>query len=132
MALKISLKPHEKVILGGAVIANGSSACHLMIENNVPILRQADILVEQDVNSPCKRIYFTIQLMYIDEQRSAEMHPIYWDLIKEVLHAAPSTKELLTQISEKIVEGKMYQALKLAKNLISYEQELINNVTKSN
>jgi flagellar protein FlbT len=131
MALKITLKPHEKVILGGAVVENGSSVCHLTIENNIPILRQADILAEHDANSPCKRIYFTIQLMYIDELRSAEMHPIYWDLVKEVVRAAPSTKELLTQISEKILEGKMYQALKLAKNLISYEQELINNVTKS-
>ncbi len=131
MALKITLKPHEKVILGGAVVVNGTSACHFTIENNVPILRQTDILAELDANSPCKRIYFSIQLMYIDELRSAEMHPIYWDLVKEVVHAAPSTKELLTQISEKILEGKMYQALKLAKNLISYEQELINNVTKS-
>lgn len=130
MSLKISLKPNEKVILGGAVIQNGHSTCHLTVENNVPILRQADILGEHEANSPCKRIYFAIQLMYIDEQRSAEIHPIYWDLVKQVLDAAPSTRDLITQISEKILEGKLYQALKLAKNLISYEQELISNVTK--
>jgi flagellar biosynthesis repressor protein FlbT len=130
MALKITLKPHEKVIIGGAVINNGSSACHLTIENSVPILRQADILAEQDANSPCKRIYLTIQLMYIDEQRSAEYHPIYWDLVKDVVQAAPSMKELIVQISEMILAGKLYQALKLAKNLISYEQELIQNAIK--
>ena len=130
MALKITLKPHEKIIFGGAVVTNGSSGCHLTIENNVPILRQADILSEHEANSPCKRIYFAIQLMYIDEQRSMEIHPIYWDLVTQVLNAAPSTRDLITQISEKILEGKLYQALKLARNLISYEQELISNVTK--
>lgn len=130
MALKLSLKPNEKVILGGAVIQNGNTTCHLTVENNVPILRQVDILSDHDANSPCKRIYFAIQLMYIDEQRSAEIHPLYWDLVKQVIDAAPSTREMLTQISEKILEGKLYQALKLAKNLISYEQELISNVTK--
>ncbi len=46
MALKISLKPHEKMILGGAVITNGNSmGCHLVIENKVPILREKDILL---------------------------------------------------------------------------------------
>ena len=132
MALKITLKPHEKIILGGAVIKNGATTSHLVIENNVPILRQADILSEHEADSPCKRIYFSIQLMYVDEKRSAEIHPIYWDLVKQVVQAAPSTNEMLTKISEKILEGSLYQALKLTKNLISYEQELISNVSKPN
>lgn len=131
MALKITLKPHEKVILGGAVVTNGASSCHLTVENNVSILRQADILTEDDATTPCKRIYFAIQLMYIDEQRSAEIHPLYWDLVKEVLLAAPSTKDLIRQVSEKILEGNLYQALKQTKKLITYEQELIRNVSQS-
>ena len=62
MALKITLKPHEKMILGGAVIANGNSTgCHLIIENKVPILREKDILSEKDADSPCRRLYFIVQ-----------------------------------------------------------------------
>ena len=44
MALKIALKPNEKIIIAGAVIINGSSGTHLLVENNVPLLREKDIL----------------------------------------------------------------------------------------
>ena len=69
MALRISLKPHEKMILGGAVITNGNSfRCNLIIENKVPILREKDILSESEATSLCRQLYFVIQLMYIDEE----------------------------------------------------------------
>ena len=69
MALKITLKPNERMIIGGAVLANGNSKeCNLLIENNVPILREKDILSEKDADKLCSQIYFTIQLMYIDEK----------------------------------------------------------------
>ncbi len=130
MALKITLKPHEKVIIGGAVIKNGSSVCHLSVENNVPILRQTDVMTEKEATSPCRRIYLAIQLMYVDEQRSAEIHPIYWNLVREVIDAAPSMKDLILQISQYIVQGKVYQALKHAKKLISYEEELLRHASE--
>ena len=68
-----------------------------------------------------------VQLMYMDEPNSAEIHPLYWDLVRQVVEAAPSTKELILQISQFIVEGKLYKALKTAKKLISYEEELIRH-----
>lgn len=130
MALKITLKPQEKIIIGGAVIKNGSSVCHLSVENNVPILRQADVITEHEATTPCRRIYFAIQLMYVDEQRSAEIHPIYWNLVREVIDVAPSMKDLILQISQYIVQGKVYQALKHAKKLISYEEELLRHASE--
>ena len=73
MALRISLKPHEKMILGGAVIANdNNAACHLIIKNRVPILREKDILSEEEANSPSRRLYFVIQLMYILIHKSSK------------------------------------------------------------
>ena len=129
MALKITLKPHEKMIMGGAVIANGNNAaCHLIIENRVPILREKDILSEEEANSPSRQLYFIIQLMYIDEENLDLHQKKYWKLVKELVKAAPSTVGFIDQISEYIVAGKYYQALKLAKNLIDYEQEVISRV----
>ncbi len=130
MPLKLTLKPHERVILGGAVVTNGASSCHLLIENNVPILRQSDILSESQANTPCRRIYFVIQLIYIDQAQSAELQPVFWELAREVLEAAPSMKNLISRISQFIIENKMYQALKTARKLIQYEEELIKNATE--
>jgi flagellar biosynthesis repressor protein FlbT len=128
MALKIALKPNEKLIIGGAVITNGAERCSLVIENRVPILRERDIMSQQEADSPCRKIYFTIQLMYIDEGNLADHHRIYWNLVKDVAAAAPSKKLLLQQISEDILSSKYYQAMKLTRKLIAYEQEAINHV----
>lgn len=131
MALKITLKPHEKVIIGGAVLTNGPSASHFQVENEVPLLRQESILSEADATTPCKRIYFVIQLMYIGNGITVELSQIYWDLVRDVVNAAPSTKGLISQISQYMVETKYYQALKSARKLICYEEELINNAAES-
>jgi flagellar protein FlbT len=129
MTLKITLKPQEKMILGGAVIANGNNAgCQLIIENKVPILREKDILSENDADTPCRQLYFIIQLIYIDEENLAIHQKNYWRLVKEIVKAAPSTVGLIDQINEEIVSGRCYQALKLAQKLIEYEQETISRV----
>ena len=129
MTLKITLKPQEKMILGGAVIANGNNAgCQLVIENKVPILREKDILSENDADTPCRQLYFIIQLMYIDDENLASHQKNYWRFVKEIVKAAPSTVSLIDQINEEIVSGRCYQALKLAQKLIEYEQEAISRV----
>jgi len=131
MALKISLKPHEKLIIGGALIANGNSKSDFVLENTVPLLREKDIMSLQEADSPCKKIYFAIQLMYVDEKNMADHHKVYWELVQDVVEAAPSRKHLLKEISENILQDRYYQALKLAKKLIDYEEEVINRVRKS-
>ena len=128
MPLKLTLKPNERVIIGGAVITNGKAGTDFIIENNVPVLRQKDILNEKDVDTPCKRIYLSVQLMYVDETNLREYHKTYLGLIREVIKAAPSTKELIEEISTYVLGGKYYQALKAAKKLIKYEQEVTDHV----
>ena len=131
MSLKITLKPHERMILGGAVITNGNSRSELIVENNVPILRHKDIMSEKEANSPCRRIYFVIQLMYVDEENLVTHHNTYWKLVQGLVKAAPSTLGLIDQISMHILASRYYQALKLARKLIEYEKEITDNVLES-
>ncbi len=128
MALKITLKPGERMIIDGAVITNGSNKCDLLIENNVPILRQKDIMSESTADSPARRIYFAIQLMYIDEENLALYHKNYWKLVQDFIEAVPSALPLIDDISDRILKSQYYQALKLSKNLIEYEKEIIIRV----
>ena len=127
MALKISLKPDEKIIIGGAVVTNGNTTSNLAIENRVTILREKDIMKEAKANTPCRKIYFVIQLMYIDEGNVVEYHNTYWNLVKDVVAAAPSTLGLLDQISKRILNGEYYKALKLTRKLTDYEEEVVKN-----
>jgi flagellar biosynthesis repressor protein FlbT len=123
MSLKITLKSNERLIVGGAVVKNGGKGTVLYIENTIPILREKDILGESDANTPCKRVYFTVQLMYIDEPNV----PRYPELAGDILKAAPSTRTFIEQLNERIEAGNYYQALKVARNLIDYEEELLKN-----
>ena len=128
MALKITLKPNEKIIVGGAVVTNGNAKnSDLIIENNVPVLRQKDILSEQDAVSHCSRIYFVIQLMYIDSENMTDHQHTYWKLVHELLDAIPRLTGHIDEINEHILIGNYYRALKLAGQLIDYEQEVLKH-----
>lgn len=127
MSLKLSLKPGERMIIGGAVIKNGSKHTELFVENTVPLLREKDIMSERDAQTPCTRLYFIIQLMYIDHENLPKYHAMYWESAKDIAEAAKSTIPQIDQISEAVVAGKYYQALKHTRQLIDYEEELLNH-----
>jgi flagellar biosynthesis repressor protein FlbT len=128
MALKITLKPDERMIIGGAVITNGSKGSSFVIENKVPVLRQSDIMSEKTADTPCRRIYLAIQLMYVDIENQATHYANYWNLVQDLVEAAPSMILFVDQISEHIQSNRYYQALKLTKKMINYEQEVLSRV----
>lgn len=127
MSLKIYLKSNERLIVGPAVVRNGGTGTVLYIENTVPILREKDSMGEKDADTPCKRLYFTIQLMYIDEVKVPQYLGAYSELVDDILRAAPSTVSFIEQISERIQAADYYHALKTARKLITYEGELLKD-----
>lgn len=129
MALVIDLKPQEKILIGEAVITNSAQRARLHIAGDAPILREKDILKEEDANSACKSIYFVLQCMYIS-QSPEEYHKKYFEMVEEIQKAAPSTSIFFMQINDHIINGTYYKALKIAQQLIEHERELIENVTK--
>lgn len=128
MALRLTLKPHERAILGGAVLTNGRHRAELFVETEVPVLRGADILSPSMVRTPCERIVLAIQLMYVDPQRRAAHEQSYRALVEDVLDASPSSRRLIEPIDDAVREGKYYPALKLGRQLMAYEKELTTHV----
>jgi flagellar protein FlbT len=122
VALKISLKPDEKIFIGGAVVRNGDSHVELNILNDVPLLREKDVLTEQEADSVCKRIYLCVQLMYMDQYNLKNYQKNYCKLIDEVLDEVPSGVGILAEINNNLACGKYYQALKCARSLMEFEQ----------
>jgi flagellar biosynthesis repressor protein FlbT len=125
VALRLVLKPHERLIVGGAVLRNGGTRTELMIENTVPVLRDRDILRLSTATTPCSRIYLAIQLMYVEPEQRTKQRDTYLVLIRDVLTAAPSTRELIERIDAEVGAGRYYQALKVARELLTYEQTLL-------
>ena len=66
MPLKLSLKPGEKFVLNGAVLANGDKRTSLVLQNKACVLREKDIMQPEDADTPARRIYLPIMMMYLD------------------------------------------------------------------
>lgn len=130
MALVIDLKPKERIIIGNAVITNDAQRTRLQIEGEAPILREKDVMRVEDANSPCKRIYYIIQLMYLAKD-ATEHYELFFNSMRDVQAAAPSTTPYFADIGNHILGGHYYKALREARKLIDYEEELMKNVTAS-
>jgi flagellar protein FlbT len=126
MALRIELKPGERILIGESVLINSDQRSTFLIEGNVPILREKDIMTPDRANTPAKRIYLAVQLMYTSRDPRAH-HDIYFALMRDIVQAAPSTWPYVESINNRILTGDLYKALKDAKNLVHYEQELLEN-----
>lgn len=129
MALKIELKPNERVIVGDCVVTNVDHRTRLLIDGTVPILREKDIMSLSGANSPAKRIYLAIQLMYT-AKRPEHHHALYFRLVRDIVRAAPSTRRFIDAINNQILTGDLYKALKETRKLIAYEKELLDHALR--
>src|SRR6266481_3862596 len=128
MALKVELKPNERIIIGSCVITNTEQRTRLLIDGeNVPILREKDILTPETADTPAKLIYLAVQLMYISPDAQAN-HGTYFNLIRDVVTAVPSTWPLIEAINNHILSGDLYLALKETKKLVAYEKQLLDQI----
>jgi len=127
MPLVIDLKPSERVIIGNALITNDTNRTRLHIEGDSPILREKDIMREDEANTPCKKIYLTIQLMYLSIAPEA-LHKTYFDMLNEIQTAVPSTSLFFMKINDHLLNNAYYKALKEARHLMEHEKELLANV----
>jgi flagellar protein FlbT len=129
MGLIIDLKPGEKILVGEAVITNDSGRARLHIAGDAPIIREKDVMREEQADTPCKRIYFLVQCMYLARD-PASYHKKYFEMVAEIQAASPSSAFFFMQINDHIMNGAYYKAMKTARELIEHERELIENATK--
>ena len=129
MALKVELKPGERILIGESIVTNADQRSHLLIEGNAPILREKDIMTAHMADTPAKRIYLAVQLMYCSGDPRPHQE-VYFQLVKDITGAAPSTWPFIENINNLILTGETYKALKEVKKLISYEKELLDHAAR--
>ena len=128
MPLKVELKPGERVIVGRSVIRNGDQRTRFFVEGDAPILREKDILTPASATTPARLIYLSVQLMYLSESLDGQ-RPGYVALMRDFLAAAPSAGPFVDDINNCILSGDLYKALKAARQLIAYEEDLMTHAT---
>jgi len=124
MALKVELKPFERIIIGESVITNSETRAHFLIDGEAPILREKDILTAETANSPVKRVYLCVQQMYL-EKDIPKYQELYMGFVKDLLEAVPSFRPQIEASSKLILSGQLYISLKEMRKLIKLEEELL-------
>lgn len=122
MPLTIPLPAGAKVIINGAVIQNsGYANISLTVHNKANILRDKDVLTQDEANTPAKEIYYAVQNAYLFEANRGEWENIAYAFLDRHLAAVPESVEILKHIRELMQENKLYNALRASRRLIALE-----------
>ncbi|MBL8553442.1 MAG: flagellar biosynthesis repressor FlbT [Phenylobacterium sp.] len=130
MPLKLSLKPGERFVLNGAVVQNGDRRAVLVLQNKASVLREKDIMHEEDVQTPARRIYFPVMMMYLDEGSAEKFYGDFVTRMTEFMSVISNPNVLAdcVDISRCCMEREYYKALMLCRKLIDYENERLGHV----
>jgi flagellar protein FlbT len=130
MPLKLSLKPGEKFVLNGAVLSNGDKRTSLVIQNKACVLREKDIMQPKDAQTPARRVYLAIMMMYLDGEASEEPYNEFALRMTEFMGAIQNRTVLAAcvDISRDVLQGAYYKALISCRKLFDFEQERLNHV----
>lgn len=133
MPLKLSLKPGEKFVLNGAVVQNGDRRSTLVLQNKASVLREKDIMQQEEVTTPARRVYFPVMMMYLDEGSAERYYDEFVRRLSEFMGAVrnPAILAECVSISKHAMTREYYKALMLCRKLIDYEDEVLGNVPTS-
>ncbi len=130
MALKLTLSPNEKLVINGAMIQNGDRRSTLVIQNKAAILREKDIMLPDQANTPMRRVYFAIMMMYLDEKGQKELHDDFFQRITEFMNAIqnPDALGYCAKIIQLVHAKEYYKGLLTCKKLYEFEEARLNYV----
>ena len=116
MALKLDLKPNERLIVNGASIRK--------------FLREREIIREVDADTTAKKLCVTLQVVYLADDK-LEAIQIFYEQAAELLKAAPSMAPFMLAIQNELEAERYHAAIKKARELIVYEQELLDQAIRN-
>ena len=128
MPLKLSLKPGEKFVLNGAVLANGDKRASLILQNKACVLREKDIMQPGEAGTPARRIYLPIMMMYLDSDGLEGYYNEFALRMTEFMGAVQTRAVLASciEISRDVTTGAYYKALMTCRKLFEFEQERLD------
>lgn len=133
MPLKLSLKPGERFVLNGAVVQNGDRRGVLVLQNKASVLREKDIMQSEEANSPARRVYFPVMMMYLDEAAADRYYDEFVRRIGEFMSVIrnPDVLADCVAISKHVMSREYYKALMTCRKLMEYEDARLGDVVTS-
>ena len=133
MALRLTLKPNERVLINGCVVRNADRRQVLVIESHADIIREADLLVQEEQRTPVKEVYFFIQTALLDPATREKLVPIIQKRLGKLVPVFHD--EMANHIFEAaahVSSADFYKAMRTLRSLMAYEEKLFEMIQQKN
>ncbi|NQU57755.1 MAG: flagellar biosynthesis repressor FlbT, partial [Rhodospirillales bacterium] len=118
----------DKMIINGAVVENVGSNAKFVIHNDSAILREKEVLTDEETKTPASRIYYALQCAYVFPHQKEESLKKFREFLGDFVKACPSTKPVAEEIEGNVAEGRLYKGLKLSQKLITHESMVFSQM----
>ena len=124
-SVRIPARAGEKFVVNGAVITLGEG--NVEIQNHDLVLMGRDVMLPEDANTPAKRIYYWLMLMYLDGPGQDGYRLRLLDDMNDLLNATTliDVAKSLGLIAQLMQHEDYPRAMVAAKALMGFESELL-------
>lgn len=125
MALKLTLKPDERIIVNGCAIRNSGRRHMLTIESQADVIRGQDLLDPEGVATPVRLVYFLIQTALTRaDLRDDLVSPIQKQLAELATVFGGGNLALVFEAANFVSIGDYYKALRALRPVMRHEEDL--------
>ncbi|MEX0644131.1 MAG: flagellar biosynthesis repressor FlbT [Parvularculaceae bacterium] len=125
--LILRLRPHEEILINGAIVQNGDRKVNLRIKSNgVSILRLRDAIRPEEATTPERKAYYIAQLAVAGEMDGAEAAAILASALEQLaLHYRGRTEaQSIAQAALELEAGRLYSVMRRLRDVIDAEPAL--------
>ena len=124
--MQITLRPDEKIYINGAVLRVDRKVS-IELLNDVAFLLEAHVMSVEAAVTPCRQLYFIVQMMLINPNDTAAAQALFCQNLKSMLgvYTAKNAVESLYRIGRLVDAGRYFDALKILRGLFAHDDAIL-------
>lgn len=129
MALKLTLRPDERIVVNGCMMRNSSRRHVLTVESHADVVRGHDLLDEDAPVTPVTRVYYLIQNALIHAKLRTDLVPIIQRelAVLATTFGNPSLGHVF-DAANYVSVGDFYKAMRALRPVIEHEARLFDHI----
>lgn len=130
MALQLTLKPFERIVINGCVVRNSARKSTIVVETKADVVRGQDLLSKKAAVTPVNQAYFLIQTALIEPAHQDKLRkPIQQQLAGLATAFGPPNVHNVFEAANFVSQGDYYKALRALRPLMKREAEILGATT---
>lgn len=130
MPLKLTLKPHERIVINGCAMRNSERRQVLIIESQADVVRGKDLLEPDAAATPVSKVYYLVQTVLISSETRDKLLPvIQQDLAVLATVFGSSTVSHIFNAANFVSQGDYYKALSELRPVLQHEEKVLKSAS---